>query len=135
MRSLTTVSFKAGDVIFRQARRKCVACTCVAKPSGEAGRRAHRGRAAVRRSRVSSARYASRQGDEGDAIYFLDVGECVATIALLSFEVGARVEHKKHGVGTVAEVTTEAEMTTPMSMCMCIYVRSACCYIRAARAL
>ena len=28
------------------------------------------------------------QGDMGDAIYFLDVGECVAKIQLLSFEVG-----------------------------------------------
>ena len=51
------------------------------------------------------------QGDEGDAIYFIDVGEVVATIALLSFEVGARVEHKKHGAGSVAEVTTEPSIT------------------------
>jgi hypothetical protein len=73
------------------------------------------GDAALWRTRLSSARRARappRQGDEGDAIYFLDVGECVATIALLSFEVGARVEHKKHGAGTVAEGTT----APPMSM-------------------
>ena len=89
------------------------------------------------RTRLSSARRARappRQGDEGDAIYFLDVGECVATIALLSFEVGARVEHKKHGAGTVAEVTT----APPMSMshvhvhvhvhCMCTAVHTACAH-------
>ena len=68
MRSLTTVTYKKGDVIFRQ-------------------------------------------GDMGDAIYFLDVGECVAKIQLLSFEVGERVEHKTHGEGTVMEVTTDPNTT------------------------
>ena len=68
MRALTTVTYKKGDVIFRQ-------------------------------------------GDMGDAIYFLDVGECVAKIQLLSFEVGERVEHKTHGAGTVMEVTTDPNTT------------------------
>ena len=52
-----------------------------------------------------------RQGDVGEAIFFVDSGECYATIQNVSFDEGERVVHKKHGVGTVAEVTQAPVIT------------------------
>ena len=53
-----------------------------------------------------------RQDDEGDpACCFVISGEAFATMQLHTFEVGLRVNHKRHGVGTVAEVTKEPNIT------------------------
>ena len=53
-----------------------------------------------------------RQDDEGDpACFFVISGEAFATMQLHTFEVGLRVNHKRHGVGTVAEVTKEPNIT------------------------
>jgi CRP-like cAMP-binding protein len=53
-----------------------------------------------------------RQDDDGDdRCYFVLAGECCATSEKHSLVEGTRVEHKKHGVGTVTEVTQEPSIT------------------------
>ena len=51
------------------------------------------------------------QGDDGDACYFITVGECYASKYRHEFEEGQRVEHKKRGIGTVTEVTDDPDIT------------------------
>ena len=52
-----------------------------------------------------------RQDDQGNDCFFMVAGECYAEQQLHTFEVGTRVAHKRHGVGTVAEVTKEPSIT------------------------
>ena len=52
-----------------------------------------------------------RQDSQGDDCYFVLSGECVSTSEVYTLEVGLRVNHKKHGMGTVAEVTENPQIT------------------------
>ena len=52
-----------------------------------------------------------RQDSQGDDCYFVLAGECVSTSEVYTLEVGLRVNHKKHGMGTVAEVTENPQIT------------------------
>ena len=52
-----------------------------------------------------------RQDEQGDDCFFVIAGECYATSQLHTLVEGTRVVHKKHGVGTVEQVTKEPHIT------------------------
>ena len=72
VKTLKVVTYKAGDVIYRQYDDGHV---------------------------------------DGRCCYFVVHGECYATHQVHELAVGTRVMHKKHGVGTVVEVSTEPSIT------------------------
>ena len=52
-----------------------------------------------------------QQDSQGDACFFVIMGECHATAQVYTLEKGTRVTHKKHGVGQVVEVTHDPSIT------------------------
>ena len=52
-----------------------------------------------------------RQDDEGKECYFMVSGECHGVKKLHTFHVDIRVTHKRHGVGTVSEVSLDPNIT------------------------
>ena len=72
VKTLKVVTYKAGDVIYRQYDDSHV---------------------------------------DGRCCFFVVHGECYATHQVHQLAVGTRVAHKKHGVGTVVEVSTEPSIT------------------------
>ena len=52
-----------------------------------------------------------QQDSQGDACFFVIMGECHAEAQVYTLEKGTRVTHKKHGVGQVVEVTHDPSIT------------------------